>query len=205
MRSDTVIIKSGGSGVEEALKQAEATALYKGLDKKDALHLRLLTEETAGMLRAMAGNVEAEFWIEDKNRDFELHLKARAEMNSKMRKELLSVSTSGKNEAAKGFMGKIRQLFETAAEPLDDTMPSSFAAGWITAGAASGYMPAMGEIQAEVWSLNQYKSELSAKKTEKEKEAWDELEKSVVSKLADDVKITISKGVIELVICKKFA
>ena len=37
------------------------------------------------------------------------------------------------------------------------------------------------------------------------KEAWDELEKSVVKNMADDVKVFIRSGVVEMVILKKLA
>ena len=35
------------------------------------------------------------------------------------------------------------------------------------------------------------------------KEAWDELEKSVVSHVADDVKVAIRSGTVEMIIIKK--
>ncbi|MBQ9468028.1 MAG: hypothetical protein IJU52_03380 [Clostridia bacterium] len=199
MKSDVVTIKSGGEGFAQALEQAESTARFRSLSDKSALYLRLLTEEMTGMFRAIAGENEADFWIEDQDRDFELHLKAETMMTGELRRKFLAVSTTGQNEAAKGFMGKIRQVFETALEPENRNVPSLMSGGWFGTGAAA--MPAMGEIQAEVWSLNQYKSSLD--QGAKDEEAWDELEKSVVSKLADDVRITIKKGVVELVICKK--
>ena len=37
------------------------------------------------------------------------------------------------------------------------------------------------------------------------KEAWDELEKSVVAKVADDVKVSIRGRVVEMTIIKKIA
>jgi hypothetical protein len=36
-------------------------------------------------------------------------------------------------------------------------------------------------------------------------EAWDELEKSVVNKVADDVKVYLRRGTAEMVILKKLA
>ena len=50
------------------------------------------------------------------------------------------------------------------------------------------------------WSLNQYKETV---KTEVKKE-WDELEKSIVSKLADEVQIGIKNGQVEMIIIKSF-
>ena len=37
------------------------------------------------------------------------------------------------------------------------------------------------------------------------REAWDELEKSVVSHVADDIKVSIRSGTVEMIIIKKLA
>ncbi|MBQ4341715.1 MAG: hypothetical protein II756_04310, partial [Clostridia bacterium] len=119
MRSDVIHVTNGGRGFEEALSQAELVARYKGLPNKSALHLRLLAEEMLGMMNALTGEREADFWIDDEDGVFTLHLQAEAEMNAKLRKNLLAVSTSGVNAAAKGVTGKVRDLFERMLEPGD--------------------------------------------------------------------------------------
>ena len=69
MRTDTIIVSSRGNQMEAALKEAEKVAAYKGLSAKNALHLRLLTEEMMGMMRSITGENTGEFWIEDKDND----------------------------------------------------------------------------------------------------------------------------------------
>ena len=51
MKSDIVHVSNKGDGLEEALRQTEATAVYRSLPKKDAIHLRLLTEEISACTR----------------------------------------------------------------------------------------------------------------------------------------------------------
>ena len=54
--------------------------------------------------------------------------------------------------------------------------------------------------------MRRYESELSDRVQKNDaaaQEAWDELEKSVVSHVADDVKVYIRSGIVELVIVKK--
>ena len=51
MRSDIVQVNANGTGVEEALAQAEAVAVYKKLPYNDSLKLRLLAEEMKMMAR----------------------------------------------------------------------------------------------------------------------------------------------------------
>ena len=57
------------------------------------------------------------------------------------------------------------------------------------------------------WSLTRYQNTVSELKGEKEEaaEAWDELEKSVVNRVADDVKISIKGWETEMIILKKMA
>ena len=99
-------------------------------------------------------------------------------------------------------MGKLRDLFAKAMEPDDDNSPSYFMGGWMAPNLGSSSMPVMGEVGAELWSLNQYK--LSLKNKQENKEEWDELEKSIVASIADEVKIYIRGENTEMVIFKKF-
>jgi hypothetical protein len=55
MKSDVIHVTNEGAGFDKALAQAEATARFLDLDRRDALHLRLLTEEMTGMMRALTG------------------------------------------------------------------------------------------------------------------------------------------------------
>lgn len=200
MKSDIIHVNSDGTGIKEALSEAEAVAGYKKLSHKDALHLRLLTEEMMGMLEAITGVLDAEFWIEDKADMFKLHLRAETLMNTTMRSKLLSASTSGTNAAARGFMGKIREMFERALEPVDNDFAGYYSSGWSSTGAGS-FTPEMAAVSG-IWSFNKYKESL--KKEGASEETWDELEKSIVAKLADEVKIGIKGGTVDMTIYKKF-
>lgn len=203
MKSDVIRVTSSGEGIAQALQQAEAVAAYKSLSQKDGLHLRLLAEEMMGMMRALTGDQEADFWIEDEDDTFRLHLKAKIEMNTDLREKLLSASTSGKNAAAKGVSGKIRDLFSRMLEGSGDV--SAYAAGF-----AAPHMEAMPVSSAAfvaknaplTWSFNQYKA--SAAADPNEKETWDELEKSVLAKVADEIEIAIAGGYAEMIVYKKF-
>ncbi len=62
-----------------------------------------------------------------------------------------------------------------------------------------------GSTAACVWSMQQYKTQMEAILDLPEaREAWDELEKSIVAKLADEVSVFIRGGGVELVIDKAF-
>ena len=193
MKTDVIVVSSKGDQMETALKLADKTAVFKELSAKNALHLRLLTEEMMGMIRSVAGDVEGKFWIEDEDGVFKLTLKAEGRLSEAKRAQLLSASSSGKNEATRGIMGKIRAFFEP-----DDEYPAFFIMSL-----ADGSGAAYGEMS---WSLDLYREEVMKSVEENRegaKEAWDELEKSVVSHVADDVKVSIRGRDIEMVIYKK--
>ena len=57
MKTDVIAVSSRDDRIAEALRQTEKVAAYKELAPKDALHLRLLTEEMMGLMRAVTGDV----------------------------------------------------------------------------------------------------------------------------------------------------
>ena len=63
MTSNVVTVVSDGTGIAEALAEAEKTAVYCSLGHKQTLQLRLLAEELTGMIRSIVGFAEAKFWI----------------------------------------------------------------------------------------------------------------------------------------------
>ena len=189
MKTDVVIVSNEGDGKENALLQAEKAAAYRELTKKQALHLRLLTEEMLGMMESIASLTEGKFWIEDEDVTGELwlHMKTDSFVDFDRREKLLSVSTSGKNEAARGFMGKIRTFFDPVCG-----LPLFFDASPDTADITTAF------------SLTSYRQLVKAEMNENDAaaEAWDELETSVVTHLADDVKVSIQGPGVELFILK---
>ena len=201
MKTDVIVVSSKGSQMETALNQVDKVAAYKGLSPKDALHLRLLAEEMMAMMRSITGETQGKFWIEDEDGTYELHLQAATRMTSTKREKLLSTATSGKNESARTFMGKLRDFFERGAD--ED----------IAAHTSPLLMPGMYEHSSTPtldweWSMTQYERALSSavdRKDENALKAWDELEKSVVAHVADDVKVSIRNQVVEMTIIKKFA
>ena len=199
MKTDVIVVSSRGDRMETALSQAEKVAAYKGMSVKDTLHLRLLTEEMMCMMRSLTGETEGLFWIEDDNDVYQLHLKVETIMDSEKRDQLLSVSSSGRNSSARGIMGRIRDFFDRGADadlasPL--LMPSMYDHNSSTV------------ILDWEWSMREYEAMLSNQKNDSDpriREAWDELEKSVVNHVADDIKVYIRGRLVEMVITKKMA
>ncbi|MCR5264416.1 MAG: hypothetical protein K6D94_11105 [Clostridiales bacterium] len=201
MKSDVIHLTSEGVGFDDALSQSELVAKYKSLPEKSALHLRLLTEEMVGMMHALTGEREADFWIDDNDGVFALHLQVETNMNAEMRRKLLAATKSGSNSAAKGVIGKMRDLFERLIEPENGEIASDVLIG-LNMTYANADFGNLSAAMAGLWSLNRYRS--AVKEGKAPAENWDELEKSVIARLADDVQIGISGQNVEMVIYKKF-
>ena len=165
MRSDVIQIDNQGTGVEAALKETESAARFRGLNEKETMRLRMLTEEMMGLARSVTGELAAEFWIDSEDKNFTLHLHTDTKMDAGKRYQLVSAATSGKNEAAKGFIGFLRDKFENAM--MSESDGEFFASGG-------------------------------------DGEEWDRYENSILKKLADEIKISVRGGSVEMDVLKNF-
>ncbi len=191
MKSDVIEVSSRDDRIEDALKLTERVAAYNELSPKNVLHLRLLAEETMCLVRAITEDLRGQFWIVNNKDNYELHLTARTSVDPLQREKLLSASFSGKNEAHRGFIGKIRAFFE----PMEGV-----------------YVPLAavpGDVDADLtWSMSTYQLQVQQAMEQKQDgatEAWDELEKSVLAHLADDVKVSINGFDVEMIVYKKLS
>ena len=211
MQTDKIMVSANGAGWEEALSEAAKFSNYVGLDKKASMRVRLMTEEALSLIEAIAGDFTAEYRIEsDKKCIVRLYLKVKTDMDFAKRKELIATASDKKNSAARGIMGKIRQVIENCMYSVDEVGALS---------AEYGGLPLMygnmGMYETDpaaainsmnyMWSLENYKDSVEGSVNENEaaKEAWDELERSIIASIADDVKVGVSGNTVELVIEKK--
>lgn len=198
-KSDQLYIDSTEEKASAAIAVVDEFLSLQNLDRKKAIHLRLLAEEAVGMVKAMTGDFEALFWMEQEDGEYKVKLTVKTDMDREKKEELLSLSTSGDNTAAKGVMGKIREIVENSLLDLDSALrqQSKF-------GGNNGYTyVGMGMLEdAPVWSLNSYREALEDKsdKDDTDDEAWDELERSIVASLAKDVTIGIKNNLVDMTI-----
>lgn len=205
MKTDAVTINRQGEGFDRALAVTEKAAVYRGLNPKQALRLRLLAEEMTGMFRTIVGASNALYWIESEGARYSLHLSTRVRVDPDLRDELLKTATSGKNAAAKGFMGRIKDIILQMSEADSAGLPPVMDYGFSGTDTCSFEAPMGVSVHGAVynWSMRGYRAGLEQHR-EEEAEKWDELEKSITAKLADEIKIFIRSGAVEMVIEKDF-
>lgn len=212
MKSTEIFLNEAGLGIREALDEVEAFCKQQKYSKKEMLQTRLLAEELLGMVKGIIvadlpgrdeEKYEAEFWIEGEGKYSELHVTAKTRVCSGKREQFLSVATDGKNMSARGVMGQIRQVVERCLSGYEE-VDRFYRDGGTTLYphmGMSGMMGSAGMIQT--WSLQTYISSVQARRGEKQEE-WDELEKSIVANLADDVLVGVQNKKVEIIVKKTF-
>ena len=208
MKSEVFMLNSDAGRMAAARYVTEEFARGLGLGKHESLRLELLTEETLGMVKALVDDFYGQIWFEGEGKRCEIHLQATADMNADRREELLSVSSSGRNAAAKGFMAMLKDVVSGAVHSfgrsMNDYGREVARYGIVNPADVGGFAV---DAMVPIWSLQTYRTGLETQRPDNAEvdAARDELEKSIVGKLADDVVVGVKGDRIELVIVKDFA
>lgn len=204
--SDKFMVNSDDGRMAAARYATENFAWQAKLDKRDTLRLDLLVEETLGMVKTMLEDFYGQIWFTADGKACEIHFEATADMNADKKDELLSVSSTGKNASARGFMAKLGEVISGALHSAGRTMDTygqeAMKYGIVhTPGMMTGNADMM-----TVWTLQTYRADLDEARADDDsvEAAWDELEKSIVARLADDVIVGVKGDRIDLVIKKQF-
>ena len=191
MRSEVIKISRDEDNLNKILSETQRTAEYAGLSAKQSIKTRLIAEEFVGMLKELSQNFEGEFWIEHENLSFsfisQIHINEVMDMQTKRR--FIETSTNKKN-TVKGIMGKIRDVVENLLYPENAMYSTSFIS----------YQLETAVLLNDQWTLNRYKDV-----ERNNAEPWDELEKSIIANLADDVIVSVKGNNVEISIMKNFA
>ena len=195
MKSDVCKLSINATDLDALLKETVKAAAYRELDEKETGRLRLLAEELVEMLPELLRFSEGEFWVESANKNFELHvsLSPNQTLTAERRQKLLDVSTSKTNAAAVGIMAKIRLAAEFMLVDYEKSAGMS----------ESFYIPGTPSVVSfadPLWTLNAYREGAKMAKGE----TWDELEKSIVANLADDVVVSLQGKQVDIVVKKSF-
>lgn len=198
MKTNVHKLTGDSQALELILDEAQKTAEYNNLSQKQSLQLRLLAEELIGMLPELLTVGSGSFWIENEGSSYEIHACVVAESLDFWDKEnIIAVSKSGKNAASKGIINKIRlaarSMFDGYAMSLEMSNTSDY--NFYDMGSLNT------QAYSNAWSLKNYRDNLEA---QKHKEEWDELEKSVIANIADDVIVGIIGKKVDIIIKKNF-
>ena len=205
MKSNVCKIENGTKDLAAILRESEKVAVYNELTHKQTLQLRLICEEMDGMLPNIIDDFNGDFWIDFEDGVCKVNVSLRFdEYTAEKKGGLLAIAKNKKNAAAVGIVGKIRSALENVFlvdESLgggDTALESRY---FVTEYYNSMYHYS-GMDYACLWSLEQYRSNV---KKEKKTDAWDELEKSVIASVADDIIVGVQGKRADIIVVKKFA
>lgn len=201
------IIVGTGKDLSKELDRADDIIDELGLVGKSAIHAKLVFEETLGMLAQMIENYKAVVWLEKYKDSFCLKLLAKTEMDYDKKSELLSLASNHKNSSIKGFMDKVGDVIQNGLLNYENVANLSREYGGIVDCGSLGMYSGMEGVSeyGMMWSLNDYRESLEEARSSDEasKDAWDELEKSIVANLANDVIVGVKGDRVEMtIICK---
>ena len=204
MKSNVCKIENGTKDLAAILRESEKVAAYNELTHKQTLQLRLICEEIDGMLPNIISDFTGDFWIDFEGGVCKVNVSIKFdEFTAEKKEELVAIAKNKKNAAAVGIVGKIRSALEEVFLQ-DDT----YVGGGMSLESryfVTEYYDSMdyysGMDYACFWSLENYRS--TVKKEEKTEE-WDELEKSVLASVADDVIVGVKGKRADIIVVKKF-
>ena len=205
MVSEKFMVNSDAERLAASRYATENFAWKVKLDKRNTLRLDLLVEETLGMVKATLEDFYGQLWFAEKDGVCEIHLEATANMDSAKKRELLAVSSTGKNAAAHGFMAKLGELISGALYGIGDSI-DTYGQETIRYGIVHmPYTDMTGMDLTPVWTLQAYRSDLAqADDGDITAEALEDLEKSIVASLADDIVVGVKGDRVDMIITKKF-
>ena len=211
METKKIKMINNGESLNDALNLAEKFADDLKLQGKNKFIVRLLTEEMFSMFKAITGDFVGEFWIacDNAENNYSLHLKAQpsSQLDYEKRRDLLSASSKGNNIASTGLMDKIRGIVEAGIYHFNEgiKIQAEYNSGMLDYAAMGSVMNAGVSHAIYSWSMQQYKNSVAADKDKNQTalEAFDELEKSIIANIADDVQVGVTKDNAEIIIIKK--
>ncbi len=200
MKTNVIAVKNSGTGMEAALNEAERFAQYQYFNRQETLRVRLLAEEMMSFVTSIVGDFYAIFWVEGEGKEARLCLEADAKVDFDRREQLLELSTSGKNAAHRTFMGKLVGIFEYCMMSYD----TSVKYGGDYADFMFDDVPNYG--YERMWSLKAMRESLDGSEagSGENAEKRDDLEKSIVASLADEVLVGVRSHKVQLIIKKTF-
>lgn len=207
MVSEKFMVNNDDGRLQAANYVAEDFAEQAKLSKRDMLRLCLLVEETLGMVKITLEDFFGQMWFVGDDRGCEIRLEVVSNMNSDKKHEMLSMSSTGDNAAAKGLMARIGDFVSRTMYSFGKAV-DVYGAETMRCGIMNptGIDSLVLYDTTPLWSLKQYRENLQSQRTDDADadDAWDELEKSIVGNLADDVVVGVKGDRVEMVIVKNF-
>lgn len=170
IKTDYVEIRSGSDDLNKVGDTTKKYARYHTMPKAQLAELLLMSEEVMLFAENVLGVTTGKFWIEGKKEKTWIHFRTKTVLDKEQKGDLMMLSSTGVNEAKRGFAGWVRSSIQKS-DSRDAKKMLTY----------SGYKEGLNP------SVN------------------DDLEMKILTGMADDIKVSIYKGVTEITVVKNFA
>ena len=207
MKSEIIKIEGKQSKETRIANFVEGYCNDLGLDHKISLRMRLLAEELVCLISSMEMEIDGEFFVESSDKEIEMKLKMKTFIYPERKKELMSLATVERKKP-KGVLGKLSQVVQGYLVGADeDEQKQMELARSIPYGMYGMTGSCVGNQMMEsitAWSLQRYRDAIDESvDNDGDEEEKDELEKSVLANIADEVSVEIKSGKVLLTVMKK--
>ena len=209
LSSHQIFVASEEAAIEKAYKKVDECTAELKLSSKDELRIKLILEETIGMFEEIIEDFTALLWVEKYKDVCAVKLIGNAKLDADKKLDVLSLSSSGKNALVHGFMGKLKDMIETGILSYESVMKlnqeyNGVSINYAGIGAYTDVSAASNPaaMAGFMWSMVDYRNALKEDKDSNEgsRLAWDELEKSIVASISDDVIVGVQKNKVQITI-----
>ena len=206
--SRRLAVGKGAALTGEAMDMAETFVKTLNLDEKTTLRMRLLSEEVIEMLKSMVDEFSGLFWLEADGEACRICIDGTADVDLAAEQKLISVSSDGKNASVKGFAAKLSQFVRHHKEYMEHLSGLMNLSGAINPEdyLYIGAMHPGYDINEVVWTMNDYRSYLFGDEFYNDDQVTadrEELEKSIIGSIADDVQVGVKDDRIKITVIKK--
>ena len=205
--SRKIAVGKGAALTGDVMDVAESFVQGLSLDQKATLRMRLLTEEVLEMLRNIVDGFSGLFWIESDGKECRICIDGTADVDVATERDLISVSRDGKNASVKGFTAKLTQFVRHHKEYLErlNSLMELGSAAYTDDYLYIGAIHPRVDTSAVLWSMSDYRKLLLDDTSAAEQIAADrdELERSILGNLADDVEVGVKEDRIRITVVKK--
>ena len=175
-------LKMGKVEMKQVLEKVDTTIDQYDLTDQEEIKLRLLAEETVSMAKQLFGERDAVVIIRKEPHAFAVCYRTKTRLTAEEKADLLDFSTKKENSKTKTFSGKIAFITDYLFNaPVD----MNLGIGIYNAGPMASY-----DI---TWSMSNMNKAVK-------QEEWDQYEKAIILKYADDIIVGVLGNDVELVV-----
>lgn len=177
MKTDTIVLSVGKEAVNKAINLAGEVAKARNLSKEQENTLIRLAEETVSLEYAILGVYTGELYWDIEGDTYELVWNAEAELDKNIEDTFIRMSSSGVNDFKKTLADKVLEIIK-----------------------GFGNESGIDKVYAEEEEYEDYTVFYTDSG-----EVWEEAEHSILQHYADDVRVGIRKGHLQIKVIKNFS